>query len=242
MQEEISQYIAAEIGQTYVSDWLEVDQAMLNQFADATRDWNFLHVDPEAAGATEFGGTIAHGFLTLSLLPVLGAMTEGGRVSGVKMGVNYGGNKTRFIAPVRAGKRIRGVWKLTEMVEKRPGQWQQTCEITIEIEGEDKPGGAQGAGSQQVTQSYVLGGYAECDPDHPNDRAHEILADIKKALFGLTPDATRAERAGAEFSFGGRVKSVSYRGRDIGPRADGVPIVFAVVHIDVVFVEQLTQA
>ena len=118
----------------------------------------------------------------------------------------------------------------------------QQVPCAVLIEGEDKPGGAQGAGSQQVTQSYVLGGYAECDPDHPNDRAHEILADIKKALFGLPPDATRAERAGAEFSFGGRVKAVSYRGRDIGPRADGVPIVFAVVHIDVLFVEQLAQA
>ena len=75
MQEEIAQYIAAETGQTYVSDWLLVDQAMLDQFADATRDWNFLHVDPEAAGATEFGGTIAHGFLVLSLLAPLRSAT-----------------------------------------------------------------------------------------------------------------------------------------------------------------------
>ena len=75
----------------------------------------------------------------LSLLPVLGAMTEGARVDGIKMGVNYGGNKTRFISPVRAGKRVRAHTKLLELVEKRPGQWQQTNEITIEIEGEDKP-------------------------------------------------------------------------------------------------------
>ena len=73
------------------------------------------------------------------------------RIDGVKMGVNYGGNKTRFIAPVRAGKRIRGHWKLTEMVEKRPGQWQQTCEITIEIEGEDKPA----LMAEWITQYFV---------------------------------------------------------------------------------------
>ena len=109
------------------------------------------------------------------------------------------------------------------------------------IEGEDKPGGEQGRGSQQVTQSYVLGGYAECDPDHPNDTAHKIISDIKKAVFTNT-DATRAEQINGTTSFGGQVKSVTYRGRDIGPRTDGVPIVFAVVHIDVVFAEQLTAA
>lgn len=109
------------------------------------------------------------------------------------------------------------------------------------IEGEDKPGGEQGRGSQQVTQSYVLGGYAECDADHPNDTAHQIISDIKKAVFTNT-EATRAEQINGTTSFGGRVKSVTYRGRDIGPRTDGVPIVFAVVHIDVVFVEQLAKA
>jgi acyl dehydratase len=122
-----------------VSDWLEVSQDRINKFADATGDHQFIHIDPEKAKLTPFGGTIAHGFLTLSLLPVLGAMTEGGRVSGITMGVNYGGNKTRFLSPVRAGKRVRAHTKLLELVEKRPGQWQQTNEITIEIEGEDKP-------------------------------------------------------------------------------------------------------
>jgi acyl dehydratase len=122
-----------------VSDWFEVSQDRINQFADATGDHQFIHIDPERAKQTPFGGTIAHGFLTLSLIPVLGAKTQGARVDGVKMGVNYGGNKVRFIAPVRAGKRVRSHTKLTELVEKRPGQWQQTNEITIEIEGEDKP-------------------------------------------------------------------------------------------------------
>jgi len=122
-----------------VSDWFEVTQERINKFAEATGDFQFIHVDQEKAKMTPFGGTIAHGFLTLSLLPVLGAMTDGARIDGVKMGVNYGGNKTRFISPVRSGKRVRSHTKLIELVEKRPGQWQQTNEVTIEIEGEDKP-------------------------------------------------------------------------------------------------------
>ena len=134
------QELAAKTGELIgTSDWFHVTQERINLFADATGDHQFIHIDEEKAKLTPFGGTIAHGFLTLSLLPVLGAMTEGGRVSGVKMGVNYGGNKTRFLAPVRSGKRVRGVFKLLELEEKRPGQWQQTNEITIEIEGEDKP-------------------------------------------------------------------------------------------------------
>lgn len=122
-----------------ISDWFEVTQDRINKFADATGDHQFIHIDEEKAKLTPFGGTIAHGFLTLSLLPVLGAMTEGARIDGVKMGVNYGGNKTRFISPVRSGKRVRAHTKLVELVEKRPGTWQQTNEITIEIENEEKP-------------------------------------------------------------------------------------------------------
>ena len=110
------------------------------------------------------------------------------------------------------------------------------------IEGEDHPGGTQGPSAQQVVQSYALGGYAQCDPDHPNDTAHQIISDLKKAVFGLPADATRAEQATGTRSFGGRVKKVEYKGRDIGPRADGVAIVFAVVHIDVTFVEHLDAA
>ena len=134
------QELAAKTGEVIgVSDWFAVTQERINMFADATGDHQFIHIDEEKAKHTPFGGTIAHGFLTLSLLPVLGAMTEGARVDGIKMGVNYGGNKTRFISPVRAGKRVRAHTRLLELVEKRPGQWQQTNEITIEIEGEDKP-------------------------------------------------------------------------------------------------------
>jgi len=134
------QELSARTGQGFgTSARFEVSQDRINKFAEATGDFQFIHVDEEKARLTPFGGTIAHGFLTLSLIPVLGQMTEGARVSNVKMGVNYGGNKTRFISPVRAGKRVRSHTKLLDLVEKRPGQWQQTNEITIEIEGEDKP-------------------------------------------------------------------------------------------------------
>ncbi|MGB3740083.1 MAG: MaoC family dehydratase [Pontixanthobacter sp.] len=134
------QDIAAKTGEVIgTSQWAEMSQDRINQFAEATGDHQFIHVDENAAKMTPFGGTIAHGFLTLSMIPYLSAESDMPRMEGIKMGVNYGGNKTRFIAPVRSGKKIRGVWKLLEMTEKRPGQWQQTCEITIEIEGEEKP-------------------------------------------------------------------------------------------------------
>ena len=133
---ELQSLIGQEVG---VSRWIEVDQARIDAFAKITEDEQFIHVDPEAAKATPFGGTIAHGFLTLSLIPMMRAKSDCPRPEGVKMGVNYGGNKVRFLAPVRSGKRVRGHFKLLELVEKRPGQWQETMETTIEIEGEDKP-------------------------------------------------------------------------------------------------------
>ena len=134
------QEVQAQVGQTVgTSEWVEMSQERINQFAEATGDHQFIHIDPAKAAMTPFGGTIAHGFLTLSMIPYLSANSDLPKVEGVKMGVNYGGNKTRFISPVRSGKRIRGHWKLLGLEEKRPGQWQQTHEITIEIEGEDKP-------------------------------------------------------------------------------------------------------
>lgn len=134
--DDLKNKIGQEVG---VSDWLEVTQAMIDKFADATGDHQFIHVDPERAAQTPFGGTIAHGFLTLSLMPRLSNLAGISLTSGVKMGVNYGGNKTRFLAPVRSGKRVRGRFKLLELAEKRPGQWQQVMEYTLEIEGEEKP-------------------------------------------------------------------------------------------------------
>lgn len=134
--QELAEKVGENIG---TSEWVEMTQDKVNMFADATGDHQFIHIDEEKAKLTPFGGTIVHGFMTLSMIPYLGANSDMPRIDNVKMGVNYGGNKTRFIAPVRVGKRIRGHWKLVEMIEKRPGQWQQTAEITIEIEGEDKP-------------------------------------------------------------------------------------------------------
>lgn len=130
---------ARQVGTTRTSDWVTVDQAMIDAFAEATGDRQFIHVDPVRAAATPFGGTIAHGFLTLSLMPLLAERTEGLDIADARMGVNYGGNRVRFLAPVRAGRRVRGHFKLLDLTEKRPGQWQQTTEFTVEIEGEDKP-------------------------------------------------------------------------------------------------------
>ena len=134
------QDIAAKVGEEIgTSDWVEITQDRINKFAEATDDHQFIHVNEEAAKMTPFGGTIAHGFLTLSMIPYLTQQSDVPRPDGIKMAVNYGGNKTRFLNPVKSGKRIRGRWKLLGMEEKRPGQWQQTVEITIEIEGEEKP-------------------------------------------------------------------------------------------------------
>jgi acyl dehydratase len=121
------------------SEWVTVDQAMIDRFAEATGDRQFIHVDPKRAAATPFGGTIAHGFLTLSLMPMLLEKSDVPPIDGVRMVVNYGGDKVRFLTPVRSGKRIRGRFTQLSMVEKRPGQYQQTIEFTAEIEGSDKP-------------------------------------------------------------------------------------------------------
>ena len=132
--DEIRSRTGTEIG---VSDWLTIDQDRIDAFAETTEDRQFIHVDPEAAKATPFGQTIAHGFLTLSLLAPM--MEDAVEKPDVRMSVNYGFNKVRFLTPVKSGKRVRGHFTLTELVEKRPGQWQQTVEATVEIEGEDKP-------------------------------------------------------------------------------------------------------
>jgi acyl dehydratase len=130
--------MAAKVGEGLgTSDWFLVDQQRIDRFADCTEDHQFIHVDPAAAKDTPFGQTIAHGFLTVSLLS---PMMEGAIPKlDVRMSVNYGFNKLRFLSPVKSGKRVRGHFKLIELVEKRPGQWQQTVEATVEIEGEDKP-------------------------------------------------------------------------------------------------------
>ena len=110
------QEVKAQVGQNVgTSEWVVMSQERINQFAEATGDHQFIHLDEEKAKLTPFGGTIAHGFLTLSMIPYLSANSDLPKVDGVKMGVNYGGNKTRFISPVRSGKRSRGHWKLIEL-------------------------------------------------------------------------------------------------------------------------------
>ncbi len=130
--------LTAKIGETLgTSDWYLIDQPRINAFADCTEDHQFIHVNPQMAAATPFGGTIAHGFLTLSMLAAM--MEQFSAELEVKMSVNYGFDKVRFLSFVKSGKRLRGHFKLLEMVEKRPGQWQQKVEVSVEIEGEEKP-------------------------------------------------------------------------------------------------------
>ena len=138
--EEYKQYIGQE---TNVGDWVLVTQEMVDKFADATGDHQYIHVDPERAKQTMFGGTIAHGFFTLSMLAgFLGQGTSGVRTKlpGAKMGVNYGLNKVRFIAPVPVGKRIRAHRKLVSIEEDPNKRWvQMTSEASVEVEGSDRP-------------------------------------------------------------------------------------------------------
>ncbi len=127
--------VGSELG---VSDWVLVDQAMIDAFADVTGDHQFIHVDPERAKMTPFGTTIAHGYLTLSLCSQFAGMALP-RVEGVKMGVNYGHNKVRFMAPVKSGSRVRGRFVLADLTQRPDGGWQSTTNVTVEIEGSDKP-------------------------------------------------------------------------------------------------------
>jgi acyl dehydratase len=132
--DELRTYVGKEIG---VSNWCEVSQEMINAFADATGDHQWIHVDvARAKQDSPYGGPIAHGFLTLSLTPKL--MWEVYKVDGVKMGVNYGVNKVRFPAPVPAGSRVRAHVKLLELQEIEGGA-QAITQVTFEREGNDKP-------------------------------------------------------------------------------------------------------
>ena len=133
--DEIRARIGQEVG---LSSWLTIDQQRIDEFADATEDRQFIHTDPEAAAQTPFGGTIAHGFLSLSMLSRMAA--EGMLVpDSIKMAVNYGLDRVRFIKPVRSGKRIRGRFHLDSVEEKAPGQLLLRHTVTVEIEGEEKP-------------------------------------------------------------------------------------------------------
>jgi acyl dehydratase len=133
--DEIRNRIGEEVG---VSSWIIVDQGRIVAFADATEDRQFIHVDRRAAAQTPVGGTVAHGFLTLSLLSRMGA--EAMLLPGtLKMAVNYGLDRVRFLAPVKSGSRVRGRFRLDSVEEKAPGQVLMRHTVTVEIEGEDKP-------------------------------------------------------------------------------------------------------
>lgn len=120
------------------SEWLLIDQERVDRFADVTEDHQFVHVDPVRAAKTPFGGTIAHGLLTLSLIVHL-CLDFVPKIEGTKLLVNYGFDKIRFPAPVRVGKRIRASGTLAEVSERKPGQILMRLDVTIEIEGENKP-------------------------------------------------------------------------------------------------------
>jgi acyl dehydratase len=124
-------------------EWFDVTQDQIDQFADVTHDHQFIHVDPERAAATPFGSTIAHGFLTLSMLTHLSAGASAAppdpaKYAGILMGINYGFNKVRFVSPVKVGSRIRAR-AVTANVELKGNMVEVTRSFTIEIEGQEKP-------------------------------------------------------------------------------------------------------
>ncbi|MGS0542530.1 MaoC family dehydratase [Pseudomonas sp. Y5-11] len=132
---ELKDYVGKELGR---SEWLTIDQERINLFAEATGDYQFIHVDPVKAAQTPFGSTIAHGFLSLSLIPKL---MEDILVlpQGLKMVVNYGLDSVRFIQPVKVNSKVRLKVDLAEVTEKKPGQWLLKATATLEIGGSDKP-------------------------------------------------------------------------------------------------------
>jgi acyl dehydratase len=131
---ELEARVGEEVG---VSPWLEISQARIDLFAQATEDWQWIHVDRERARSSPFGGTIAHGFLTLSMLPKLIESTF--EFSDRRMGVNYGLNRVRFTAPVPAGARIRGRFRLAKYEKLADGGVQTTWDVTVEREGGERP-------------------------------------------------------------------------------------------------------
>ncbi len=146
----LADYLALKGRDLGASDWISVDQGRIDRFADTTEDHQFIHIDPERAKATPFGTTIAHGYLTLSLLSKMASEVMPG-IEGATMGVNYGLNSVRFLAPVRSGSLVRGHFKMKDVAERSAGVVQSTVEVTVEIEGEAKPALA----AEWVTLAYV---------------------------------------------------------------------------------------
>ena len=132
---DLSDYVGKETG---VSGWFTITQAQIDQFGEATHDQQFIHVDPQRAKTTAFGSTIAHGFLSLSLLSAV-AYQAAITLENTLMGLNYGFEKIRFLQPVKVNSRVRGRMVLDNVIEKHPGQFLHTWTVTIEIEDEEKP-------------------------------------------------------------------------------------------------------
>jgi len=127
------------VGQTFgVSRWFEIDQSRIDAFAENTEDHQFIHVDPERAAQTPFGTTIAHGFLSMSMLAAMAYDTKP-KIEGQAMSVNYGFDRVRMLSPVRSGSRIRGHFKLLAITDRGPREFMTKTEATIEIEGAEKP-------------------------------------------------------------------------------------------------------
>ncbi|MGB7182191.1 MAG: MaoC family dehydratase [Burkholderiaceae bacterium] len=132
---QLSDMVGRDLG---VSDWITVSQERIDAFANCTDDHQFIHIDPDKAKKTPFGGTIAHGFLTMSLLSNL-AYDTALSLEGAGLGINYGFEKGRFLSPVHAGKRIRARFTLKAATEKKPKHWMLNYDVTVEIENEEKP-------------------------------------------------------------------------------------------------------
>jgi acyl dehydratase len=143
--DELRAAVGSQLG---VSDWVTIDQSHIDTFAEATGDHQWIHVDEERAKAGPFGSTIAHGFLTLSLLPVLVGQTY--RIDGTKMGVNYGLNKVRFTAPVPVGSKVRGNVELLDLADVTGGV-QMTTKVTVELSGSERPALV----AEWLTRQYV---------------------------------------------------------------------------------------
>jgi acyl dehydratase len=130
--------LAAMVGHCFVSRWMTIGQERIDAFAKVTEDELFIHVDPERAKATVFGGTIAHGFLTLSLLSAM-AYSALPRIEGAAHGVNYGFDRVRFVRPVPSGSRVRGHFTLRAVTQRSAREWQFTYDVGVEVEGQQKP-------------------------------------------------------------------------------------------------------
>ena len=133
---DLKEFLGKEVGLT---EWIEINQDQINKFADATGDFQYIHVDEDRAAETPFGSTIAHGFLTLSLLSKLSSMNGGMKLENSVMGINYGLDKVRFINPVKVDSKIRARFRLISAEEKKPKHYLLKHNVTVEIEGDEKP-------------------------------------------------------------------------------------------------------